>query len=316
MTAIAALASFDARRLLAAAQIATALSLDALRGSTVPFREEFRRARAHPGIAAACANLTRLLSGSAINESHRDCKKLQDAYSLRAAPAVLGTALDAAAYAARVVEREMNADTGNPLVFAADGAILSGGNFHGEPVAVASDFFAIALADLAGISERRVNRLVDPHLSDLPPFLARDPGLHSGMMIAQYTAAALVSECKVLAHPASVDSIPTSADKEDHVSMGMHAARKLAQVLDNAERVVAIELLAAAQGIEFLRPLRTTGALEAVHARIREVSPPLDADRTLAPDIEAVAGLIRSGRITEAAQTAAGPLEWPQEGSR
>jgi histidine ammonia-lyase len=313
MTAVLALALFDARRLLGAAQIAAALSIDALRGSVVPFREEFRRARPHAGGAAVSVNLTRLLAGSPINASHRDCKKLQDAYSLRTAPAVLGAAIDSIAHAWRVVEREMNSDTGNPLVFAETGEILSGGNFHGAPVAAASDLVAIALTDVASIAERRVNRLVSPQLSELPAFLARDPGLHSGLMIAQYTAAALVSECKTLSHPASVDSIPTSAEKEDHVSMGMTAACKAARVLRNVEHVVAIEILAAAQAIEFLRPLRTTDALEAVHARVRAVSPAVEADRALGSDIEAVAALVREGSIVDAAHAVAGAgaLEWP-----
>jgi len=311
MTALLALALFDARRLLGAAQIATALSIDALRGSVVPFRGEFRRARPHAGGAAISANLTRLLAGSPINASHRDCKKLQDAYSLRTAPAVLGSAVETLAHAWGVVEREMNSDTGNPLVFAETNEVLSGGNFHGAPVAAVSDFVAIALTDVASLAERRVNRLVSAHLSELPAFLARDPGLHSGMMIAQYTAAALVSECKVLAHPASVDSIPTSAEKEDHVSMGMTAAVKAARVVRNVERVVAIELLAAAQGIEFLRPLESTAALEAAHAAIRAASPALDGDRSLSSDIESIADLVREGTILAAAQAAAGPLEWP-----
>jgi histidine ammonia-lyase len=224
----------------------------------------------------------------------------------------------------------MNADTGNPLVFA-DGAkrpgggsrpepsggpgdamggeILSGGNFHGAPVALAADVVAIALTDLASIAERRVNRLVSGHLSDLPPFLAREPGLHSGFMIAQYTAAALVSECKTLAHPASVDSIPTSAEKEDHVSMGMTAACKAARVLANVERVVAIELLAAAQGLEFLRPLASSAALEAAHGALRRVSPALGADRSLALEIEAVAALVREGAVVQAVEQEIGPLE-------
>lgn len=313
MTAIAALALHDARRLVGAAQIAAALSIDALRGSAVPFRPEFRRARAHPGAVAVAANITRLLDGSAIKASHTDCARLQDAYSLRTTAAVLGAAVEAIAYAHRVVGREMNADTGNPLVSAETGEILSGGNFHGEPVAIACDLLAIGVAEVASIAERRVNRLVDPHLSELPAFLTPHAGLHSGMMIVQYTAAALVSENKTLAHPASVDSIPTSAEKEDHVSMGTIAARKAEAVLRNAERVVAIELLCGAQGIDLLRPLETTGTLEAVRRAIREVAPTLEEDRPLAAEIEAVARLVREGRIVEAAQTGAGPLEWPRE---
>jgi histidine ammonia-lyase len=313
MTAVAALALHDARSLLGAAQCAAALSIDALRGSVVPFGAAFRRARPHPGAAAVAENLERLLAGSAINASHADCKRLQDAYSLRTAPAVLGAALEAAAAASRTVAREMNADTGNPLVDAERGEILSGGNFHGEPVAIACDLLAIGLAEVASIAERRINRLVDPHLSELPAFLASEPGLHSGMMIAQYTAAALVSENKGLAHPASVDSIPTSAEKEDHVSMGTIAARKAEAVLRNAERVVAIELLAAVQGIEFLRPLETSAPLEAVVRAVRAASPRLAEDRSLAPDIEAVARLVQGGALAAAAASAGCSLAWPSE---
>ncbi len=313
MTAVAALALFDARRLLGAAQVAGAMSIDALRGSVVPFRPEFRRARPHPGGVAVAANLTRLLAGSAIHASHANCSRLQDAYSLRTVPAVVGAAVEVVAAALRVVEREMNSDTGNPLVDAESGEILSGGNFHGEPVAIACDTLAIAFAEVASIAERRVNRLVDPHLSDLPAFLTRAAGLHSGMMIAQYTAAALVSENKILAHPASVDSIPTSAEKEDHVSMGTIAARKAEAILRNAERVVAIELLAAAQGIDLLRPLATSAPLDAAHRVIRAVSPMLGDDRPLAPDIEAVARLVRDGSIVDAAEKAGAPLDWPDD---
>jgi histidine ammonia-lyase len=235
---------------------------------------------------------------SAIAESHAGCGKVQDAYSLRCMPQVHGAVRDALAHIRRVLEIEVNAATDNPLVFVEapeEERIVSGGNFHGAPVASALDLLALALADLSSISERRVHALMDPVFSELPPFLSPDPGLQSGFMMYQVTAAALVSECKTLAHPASVDSIPTSANKEDHVSMGVWAARKAARSLENAEQVVAIELLAAAQGIDFLRPLESSPALEAAHRAIRARVPRLDEDRQGSPDIEALAALVREG---------------------
>lgn len=311
MTAIGAAAAIDARALVRQADIVAALTIDASRGTDVAFDERIHATRPHPGQVAAAANLRALMAGSAIRESHRgpECKKVQDPYSLRCAPQVHGAVRDALAYVEAVVERELNAATDNPLVFAAAerGEVLSGGNFHGEPVALALDMLAIALAELGGISERRIERLVNPDYSGLPPFLVGgEQGLHSGLMMAQVTAAALVSENKVLAHPASVDSIPTSAGFEDHVSMGVTAALKAREALRNVETVIAIELIAAAQAIEFLAPLRSSPALEAARAALREVVPPLKEDRALARDIEAARALVRSGKLLAAVERALG----------
>jgi histidine ammonia-lyase len=309
MTAVGGLALAEAQRLVRTADVAGALSLDALKGTDVAFDPRIHAARPHPGQAASARNLRRLLDGSPIRESHRGCGKVQDAYSLRCMPQVHGAARDALAYVASTFGVELNAATDNPMIFAETGEMLSGGNFHGQPVAVASDVMAIAAAELGAISERRTERLVNPALSDLPAFLAREGGVQSGLMIAQVAAAALASESKALAHPASVDSIPTSANKEDHVSMGATAARKAAQVVANTRRILAIELLTACQAMEFLKPLRTSPPLEAVYGRVRGRVPPLDRDRFLSPDIEAVAELVRGGEIAAAAASVCGTLE-------
>jgi histidine ammonia-lyase len=273
-----------------AADVTGAASLDAARGSDAAFDRRVVEARPHPGALAAARNLRALLAGSAIRESHRGCGKVQDNYALRCMPQVHGAARDAFAHAREVLEREMNSATDNPLVFpsrrGSSGDIVSGGNFHGAPVGYALDYAAIAAADLASISERRIEKLSNPAVSDLPAFLVAEGGLHSGLMMAQVAAAALVSESKTLAHPASVDSIPTSADKEDHVSMSPIAARKLQAAVDNLERVLAIELMAAFQAMEFLRPLRTSAPLESVRRAFRRVVRPWDRDRELAPDLE------------------------------
>lgn len=289
-----------ARNLADAADVVGALTLDALKGTPAAFDEKVHRARPQLGQTISASNLRRLNAGSEIRESHRDSvidPRVQDAYSLRCMPQVHGAVRDTIEHAGRVFEIEMNSATDNPLVFPATGEVISGGNFHGQPLALALDFLAIAMATLASISERRIERLVNPEFGDLPPFLAHNPGLNSGFMIAQVTAAALASENKVLAHPASVDSIPTSGNKEDHVSMGMGAALKLKQVLTNCETILGIELLCAAQGLHFLAPART-GRLadKAYRALRREVAPLLD-DRDLHPDIEAAAELIRDGDI-------------------
>jgi histidine ammonia-lyase len=275
----------------------------------VAFDPRIHAARPHPGQAASARNLRRLLEGSAVRESHRACGKVQDAYSLRCMPQVHGAARDALDYVRRAHVTEMNSATDNPMVFAETGEILSGGNFHGQPVAIAADFMAIAAAELGAISERRTERLVNPALSELPAFLAREGGLHSGLMMAHVTAAALASESKALAHPASVDSIPTSAGKEDHVSMGPTAAWKAARVVGNTARVLAVELLAACEALDFRRPLRSSPALEAVHARVRERVPGHGHDRVLGPEIEALAVLLRTGAVLDAAESACGTLE-------
>ncbi len=294
-TAVAALAVDGAQGLARAADIAAALSIDALRGSLRPFDPRVHAARPHPGQSASASNILRLLSGSAINQSHEHCGRVQDAYSLRCAAQVHGAARDAFRFVRDTLTIEANGATDNPMVFADAGDIVSGGNFHGAPVSVAADLTAIALAQLVTISERRSDRLVNPALSGLPAFLTSDSGLHSGYMMAQVTAAALVSEIKTLCHPASVDTIPTSANREDHVSMSMGAALKAARALDLATRVIAVEILCACQAIDLLAPLTTSSALQRVHARVRSIVPPLAGDRPPAPDIEAISTIVADG---------------------
>jgi histidine ammonia-lyase len=309
MTAVGALCVSDATTLAKVADVAAAMSLEALRGTTAAFDERVGRARPHPGQTASARNLIRLLRGSGIRESHRDCPKVQDAYSLRCAPQVHGAARDVIAFTRGVIEREMNSATDNPLIFAETGEVISGGNFHGEPVAMALDFLGIALAEIGSISERRTERMVNPHLSGLPPFLTEHGGLNSGLMIAQYTSAALVSENKILASPAVVDSIPTSGNQEDHVSMGTIAARKAAQIRKNVANILAIEILCAAQGIDFLAPLEPGAGTGAAHRTVRSKVEHLEDDRPISPDIETVRNMIESGEILEAVESAAGPLE-------
>jgi histidine ammonia-lyase len=299
-TAVAALAALAAGRLARAADLAAALSIDGLRGSVRPFDDRIHAARPHEGQRLAAGNIRRLLAGSPINASHAGCGRVQDAYSLRCAAQVHGAARDAFAFAARTLTVEANAATDNPMVFAADDEIVSGGNFHGAPVAIAADVLAIGAAQLATISERRSDRLVNPALSGLPAFLTRNSGLESGYMIAQVTAAALVSEIKTLAHPASVDTIPTSANREDHVSMSMGAALKAERVVSLAAHVVAVEILCACQAIDLLAPLTTSPALAGAHGAVRAVAPMLTGDRPPAPDIEAIAGMILSGAFERA----------------
>jgi histidine ammonia-lyase len=299
-TAVAALATAGALRLTRAADIAVALSIDALRGSVHPFEARIHDARPYAGQRASAENVRTLLQGSGINKSHEHCGRVQDAYSLRCAAQVHGAARDAMAFVRETLTIEANAATDNPMVFAAEREIVSGGNFHGAPVAVAADLLAIALAQLATISERRTDRLVNPVLSDLPAFLTPNSGLQSGYMLAQVTAAALVSEIKTLAHPASVDTIPTSANREDHVSMSMAAALKAQRALELATRVLAIEILCACQAIDLLAPLTTSPELARVHARVRSVVPPLADDRPPAPDIEAISRMIARSSLQTA----------------
>jgi histidine ammonia-lyase len=306
MTAIGVLSLLGAERLVESAEVAGALTLEATRGTRIPFRSEIHDARPHPGQRASAGRLRTLLGEtSEIARSHEDCGKIQDAYSIRCMPQVHGAVRDALGYVRRVLEIEVNSATDNPLVFPemesrgkdGGGPVVSAGNFHGAPVAAALDFLSIGLTDLAAISERRMELLMDSTFSGLPVFLAPNPGLHSGFMMYQVTAASLVSECKGLAHPASVDTIPTSANKEDHVSMGVWSARKGALVLANVERVIAIELLAAAQGIDLLRPLTASSPLEEAHRRIRSRVPKLEGDRPGGEDIEAIAELVQSGDL-------------------
>ena len=309
MSAMAALGVTRARRLAATADLACALSLEALQGSRTSFTPAVHRSRPFKGQQDAASNVWRLLEGSAIIESHRWCDKVQDAYAIRCAPQVHGACRDLLDYVEATVRVELNAATDNPLVLLDEGEIVSAGNFHGQPLAFALDALAMATAELASIAERRVERLVNPSLSDgLPPFLVEEGGLNSGFMIPQYVAAALVSENKVLSHPASVDSIPTSAGQEDHVSMGNAAGLKALQVLDNVERTLAIELLAGAQGVEFLAPLRPGAGVVAAHELVRSLSERLVEDRSLSADIERVATSVRSGDVVAAVEVSIGEL--------
>ncbi len=299
MTAVGSLAVLRAERLARLADLAGAMTLEGLLGSHRPFLAEVHRVRGQPGQIAAAAHLRELLADSEINASHQGpgCHKVQDPYSLRCMPQVHGAARDGIAFARGALEREVNAATDNPLVFADLGEIVSGGNFHGQPVSQALDVLALAASHLATISERRVEQLVNPSLSGLPPFLARNPGLDSGYMIAQVTSAALVSENKVLCHPASADSIPSSAGREDHVSMGMTAALKARQVLENVRTCLAVELLVAAQAVDLRRPLRPAQRVAEAHARLRATVPHLEGDRELHRDIEAVCRLVDEGAL-------------------
>ncbi len=310
MASTGALGLARARRLAKAADLACTLSVEALQGSRNSFLPQIQSLRPLRGQAASAANVLRLLDGSAINEAHRWCDRVQDAYSLRCAPQVHGASRDLLDYVDYTVSTELNAATDNPLVLVDDGFLVSNGNFHGQPLAFALDALAMAVSELASISERRVERLVNPNLSDgLPAFLIVEGGLNSGFMIPQYVAAALVSENKSLCHPASVDSIPTSAGQEDHVSMGNAAGLKAWQVLANSERALAIELLAAAQGVEFLAPLEPGLGARATHAFIRSLSPRLREDRPLSADIESVAASIRDGSLIVAVESETGVLE-------
>jgi histidine ammonia-lyase len=308
MAAVGALALMRAKRLVKSADIACALSLEALQGSRVSFSPTIHALRPLRGQGEAAANVLRLVEGSAIIEAHRWCDKVQDAYSLRCAPQVHGASRDLLRYAEETVAVELNSATDNPLVLVEEDELVSNGNFHGQPVAFALDSIAIALAELASISERRVERLVNPSLSGLPAFLTPDGGLNSGFMIPQYVAAALVSENKVLCHPASVDSIPTSAGQEDHVPMGNASALKSWVVLGNVERALAIELLAGAQAVEFLAPLEPGAGVRAAHGFLRTLSPTVEDDRPLADDIELVADAIRSGDFVAAVEAEVGRL--------
>jgi histidine ammonia-lyase len=295
-TAVAALAIVDAHRLWHASHVAGAMSLEALLGTPVAFDERIQNARGQLGQAASAALLRQLLADSEIRESHRHGDpRVQDAYSLRCMPQVHGPALDAIDFAAGLVGRELNAATDNPLVFET-GELLSGGNFHGQTVALALDVLAIAMTNLATIAERRIDRLVHPDLNQgLPPFLTRDAGVNSGLMMAQVTAASLASECKVLAHPASVDTIPTDGSKEDVVPMAMGAAWKLRRVIRNLQHVLGIELLCAAQGLDFRAPLKPGRGVARAHTQVRRLVPSLDRDRVLAPDIGILADAIAAG---------------------
>jgi histidine ammonia-lyase len=308
MLGVGILALLAAETLVDTADVIGAMTTDALRGTDVAFDERIHKARPHPGQLKSAANLRKLLEGSQIRESHRDCDRVQDAYSLRCMPQVHGAVRDTLTHCRKVMDIEANSAVDNPLVFVKNlkqsdgqGDVISGGNFHGEPVAFALDFLGIALSALAGISERRLERLVNPALSEgLPPFLAAGAGLNSGFMMPQVTAAALVSENKIFAHPASVDSITTSGNKEDFVSMGMTAAMKLKRIVANTNNVLAIEAMAAAQALDFLAPLKPSKRGQAAHAAIRSVCPTMDKDRVMYKDFERIAELIASGKVAAA----------------
>ncbi len=308
-TALLAEALVRARQLAKVADIAGAMTIEATRSSVRPFDERIQQLRPHPGQVACASNLRRLLEESEVIPSHADCSKVQDAYSIRCMPQVHGSCRGALEHIRGVVECESNAATDNPLVFADTGEVISGGNFHGQPVALAADLLAAAVTDLGSISERRTENLVNPDLSGLPGFLTPYPGLCSGMMLVQVLAAALVSENKGLSFPASVDSIPTSANREDHVPMSTAAARKARSVVVNTTRVLACELLCAAQGLEFVKPLRPGKGAEAAYRRLRQHVRPLGRDRTLHRDLEAVERLIRSGGLLAEVEGVCGPLE-------
>ncbi len=299
-TALLGLTRHGAQRLARAADIAAALSIDGLQGSARPFEARIHAARPFAGQRTSAANLLSLLTGSGINAAHAHCGRVQDAYSMRCAPQVHGAARDAFGYAAQVFQIEANAATDNPMVFADAREIVSGGNFHGAPVAIAADLMCVGLAQLATISERRSERLVNPALSGLPAFLTRHGGLESGLMMAQVTAAALTSEIKTLSHPASVDTIPTSANREDHVSMSMGAGLKAAAALDRARQVLAVELLCACQAIDLRRPLTSSSALIRVHDFIRTRVAPLEHDRSSSRDLASITELIASGDLERA----------------
>ncbi len=307
MTAIGCLAVHEALLVSKCADLACAMTVEGLRGSEKPFQARLHAVRAHPGQWATADNLRRLLAGSKIMPSHADCAKVQDAYSLRCAPQVHGAAKDGIRYALEVLVTEANSVTDNPLVFP-DGAVVSGGNFHGQPVSQAMDFLAIAVSTLANISERRIEQMVNPDISGLPPFLAKNPGLESGFMIAHVVAASLASENKTLAHPSSVDTIPTSANREDHVSMGVTAARHADQVVSNTSKVLGIELLCAAQALDLGGTLKPGAGVAAAYRVLRQKVAELDGDRFMAPDLAAAERLVRDGSLVAAAEKKVGAL--------
>jgi histidine ammonia-lyase len=296
-TALALAGLFELEKVYAAAVVSGALSVDALQGSDVPFDPRIQHLRGHDGQARVAGVYRELLAGSEIRESHRTCSRVQDPYSLRCQPQVMGACLDLMTQQADILIIEANAVTDNPLVFAASGEVLSGGNFHAEPVAFAADILALGCAEIGSIAERRIALLVDPKMSGLPPFLAPDSGVNSGFMVAQVTAAALVAENRMLCHPASIDSVPTSANQEDHVSMATHGARRLIDMTVNAAHIIAIEFLAACQGIDLRAPLRTSPRLTAVHSALRLKVPFAASDRLLALDIEEAAVTVRRAEV-------------------
>jgi len=309
MTAIGCLALWDAELLLKNVQIAGAMSLEALKGTDQAFRDEIHKVRPHKGQMACAKNLWKLTRESKIIASHKDCSKVQDAYTLRCMPQVFGASKDAFSFVRSVLETEINSATDNPLIFPDIGESLSGGNFHGQPLALALDFLGLAIAELGNFSERRIARLVDSNLSGLPPFLTEHNGLHSGFMLTQYVAASLVSENKILCHPASCDSIPSSANKEDHVSMGAIAALKSLKILENVQYTIAIEFMVASQGLEFHRPLESSSGINEAHSIIRGKVQKLEKDRPMYEDIEKVFCIVKNGAIVQSVEQVMGMIE-------
>lgn len=311
MTAVGLLNLYKARRLMWLADLSGAMTLEALKGSRSAFDPLISATRPHPGESKTARNLLRLMGEtSSIAESHLNCGRVQDAYSLRCIPAVHGASKDAFRHVLKVLETEANSSTDNPLVFADDGKILSCGNFHGEPVAYALDYAAIAMSGIGNISECRIEKMINPSMSGLPAFLAPNGGLNSGHMIVQVAAASLVSENKILSHPASVDSIPTSADKEDHVSMGTIAARKFGSIVNNVENIIAMEMLSSTQALDMLKPLEPAAAVAAVHKKIRETVPFAEQDRVFSQDVQEIQRLINNNSIYEVVVQTVGELEW------
>jgi histidine ammonia-lyase len=308
MTALGALAVFESKHLMKLADIATTLTLDGVKGTYLAYNPKISALKPHRGQIAVAENLNRILAGSELKDSHPDCGKVQDPYSLRCVPQVHGACRQTLIHAEEVITTELNAVTDNPLIFVESGEVISGGNFHGEALALVMDYLAMGVAEICNISERRIEKMMNPSFSDLPAFLTKNSGLNSGLMIAHVTAAALVSENKYLCHPASVDSVPTSTDKEDHVSMGVTAGRKLHEVIQNAKSVLAIELLCNTQALEFQRPGKTSPALEAAHALIRRHVDIIENDRIFYKDINNIIKLIDSKEIVGAVETLTGAL--------
>jgi len=300
---------YDSKNLLKNAQIAGAMSLEALLGTDQAFREEIQEVRPHKGQIECARNLRRLTENSEIIASHKDCDKVQDAYTLRCMPQVFGAIKDAIEYAENVLNIEINSATDNPLVFSKTGECISGGNFHGQPLALALDLLGIALTQLGAFSERRISRLLDEKLSGLPAFLTKESGLNSGLMLVQYAAASLVNENRILSYPASADSIPVSANQEDFVSMGANSALKARQILDNVQHIIAIEFLVTSQGLKFLRPLKPSPANLEAYNEIRKVSKELRKDRSLYADIKKIKKLIEDGKIVKEVEKVNGKLK-------
>ena len=308
MTALGALAIFEATQIMKLADIATTLTLDGVKGTTAAYNPKITNLKPHAGQVAVVKNLNALLSHSPLKDSHPDCGKVQDPYSLRCVPQVHGACRQTLIHAQEVINTELNAVTDNPLIFVDSGEVISGGNFHGEALALVMDYLAMGVAEICNISERRIEKMMNPTFSDLPAFLTKNSGLNSGLMIAHVTAAALVSENKYLCHPASVDSVPTSTDKEDHVSMGVTAGRKLHEVITNAKSVLAIEFLCNTQALDFQRPLKTSNALEAAYSIIRRHVDTIENDRIFYKDINNIIKLINSGEIVAAVESHIGVL--------